>query len=90
MSLGRAQILKVFLGDFFAPAKKLPALMRGSSFSKTKEGALDSRFRGNDEQGQKRNAKALDSGLTRFAVMKLFAGMTSGGKNENQSHWIPA
>jgi hypothetical protein len=60
MSLGRAQIFKVFLGDFFAPAKKLPALMRGSSAlndQKQKSKSLDSRVRGNDEQRRERKSK---------------------------------
>jgi hypothetical protein len=71
MSLGRAQIFKVFLGDFFAPAKKLPALMRGSSFSTNQERALDSRLRGNDEQGKSGKAKSLHSRLTSSIVEAL-------------------
>jgi hypothetical protein len=72
MSLGRAQIFKVFLGDFFAPAKKLPALMRGSSaLESLKTKSLDSRLRGNDEEEQK--ATSLDPGLTSSAVVNLFA-----------------
>jgi hypothetical protein len=61
----RRHARKVFLGNFFAPATKLPALMRGSSFSQAKAKALDSRPRGNDGQGQERKAKSLDSGFRR-------------------------
>jgi hypothetical protein len=71
--------LKVFLGDFFAPAKKLPALMRGSSALKDqKQSHWIPAYAGmtSVEQG-------LDSSLTSSAVVRLFAGMTSQGKSEN-------
>jgi hypothetical protein len=44
---------KVFLGDFFAPAKKLPARKSGSSFFSDQEKALDSSLRWNDRQKAK-------------------------------------
>src|ERR1700760_879949 len=54
-------------------------LVRAEALSlKTKEKALDSRLRGNDEQRESAKEKALDSGLPSSAVVNRFAGMTSG------------
>ena len=66
---------KVFLGDFFAPAKKLPARKSGSfcfQTSKQKK-ELDSGFRRNDEHRQERKSKSW---------IPAFAGMTSKDESE--------